>query len=181
MRKPANWTVVRVILPPCNKNVVVAAATEEMQVSQSVAKHLVQYGALPFRWSRDGFQFMLVTSRGKRRWIIPKGWPIPGLAPHECAAREALEEAGLIGFVQTEAIGAFRTRKRLRNGALADCLVQVYPLEVTARNDHWPEKDERETGWFNAAAAMELVSDVDLKNIIQAFAEFVQDGSRSTG
>ncbi|WP_153885555.1 NUDIX domain-containing protein [Microvirga tunisiensis] len=38
---------------------------------------------------------MLVTTRGRKRWIVPKGWPVPGLQPYESAAREAFEEAGL--------------------------------------------------------------------------------------
>jgi hypothetical protein len=40
------------------------------------AARRVQYGALPYRLTaRSRPQFMLVTSRETRRWIIPKGWP----------------------------------------------------------------------------------------------------------
>ena len=34
--------------------------------------------------------------------MIPKGWPVPGLEPHESAAREAFEEAGLVGSAASE-------------------------------------------------------------------------------
>jgi hypothetical protein len=48
----------------------------------SAAKR-VQYGALPYRLTaRSRPQFMLVTSRETRRWIIPKGWPKKGKSPH---------------------------------------------------------------------------------------------------
>jgi 8-oxo-dGTP pyrophosphatase MutT (NUDIX family) len=59
------------------------------------AARRVQYGALPYRLTaRSRPQFMLVTSRETRRWIIPKGWPKKGKLPHHSAAREAFEEAG---------------------------------------------------------------------------------------
>src|SRR5262249_33662947 len=46
---------------------------------------------------KDRAEFMLVTSRETRRWIIPKGWPKRGKSPYRSAAREAFEEAGVIG------------------------------------------------------------------------------------
>jgi 8-oxo-dGTP pyrophosphatase MutT (NUDIX family) len=50
----------------------------------------VQYGALPYRFGAEGeLELLLVTSRGRGRWIMPKGWPIKGLKPQEAAAREA--------------------------------------------------------------------------------------------
>ena len=53
-----------------------------------------QYGALPYRLRRGSrAQFMLITSRETRRWVIPKGWPRNGKSPQYSAAREAFEEA----------------------------------------------------------------------------------------
>jgi hypothetical protein len=57
----------------------------------------IQYGALPYREIKSGVQILLVTSRNTRRWIIPKGWPQSGTPPHRAAAREAFEEAGVVG------------------------------------------------------------------------------------
>ena len=57
----------------------------------------VQYAALPYRVNGGARpEIMLVTSRETRRWIIPKGWPMERRAPHAAAAREALEEAGVL-------------------------------------------------------------------------------------
>ena len=53
-----------------------------------------QYGALPVVVHDGEPMVMLVTSRGAGRWIIPKGRPEKGVAPHKLAAREAWEEAG---------------------------------------------------------------------------------------
>ena len=56
----------------------------------------IQYGALPYRFTDSGgVEILLVTSRSRRRWILPKGLPVDGLEPSEAAAREAFEEAGV--------------------------------------------------------------------------------------
>ena len=61
-----------------------------------------QFAALPYRrGSYGGLEILLITSRETQRWIVPKGWPSPGLAPHESAAREALEEAGIVGRISS--------------------------------------------------------------------------------
>ena len=56
---------------------------------------------------KSGVQILLVTSRGTRRWIIPKGWPQSGTPPHRAAAQEAFEEAGAVGKVSKKTIGAY--------------------------------------------------------------------------
>jgi hypothetical protein len=58
--------------------------------SKKPSARRVQYGVLPYRMSNGHrAEFMLVTSRETRRWIIPKGWPKKGKSPHRSAAREA--------------------------------------------------------------------------------------------
>jgi 8-oxo-dGTP pyrophosphatase MutT (NUDIX family) len=60
-----------------------------------------QCAALPIRFNGEGkMQVLLLTSRDTRRWVIPKGWPIPKLSPGATAAREAYEEAGLEGSIE---------------------------------------------------------------------------------
>ncbi|MBQ0822733.1 NUDIX hydrolase [Microvirga sp. HBU67558] len=133
-------------------------------------KSYQQFGALPFRWSDDGsLTVMLVTTRGRKRWMVPKGWPIPELEPHESAAREAFEEAGLVGSVDPRAIGSFRYRKRLGLGRQVPCTVEVFPLHVDHQAPHWPEKGERETRWMSIDNAAGFVSEPELKKILLAF------------
>jgi 8-oxo-dGTP pyrophosphatase MutT (NUDIX family) len=63
-----------------------------------------------------------VTSRETRRWIIPKGWPMKRMPPHTAAAREAFEEAGVLGQVRRRPLGSYSYRKRLKNGEAVVCL-----------------------------------------------------------
>ncbi|MFM6280510.1 MAG: NUDIX domain-containing protein, partial [Dolichospermum sp.] len=57
-------------------------------------------------------RIVLITTRDSGRWTIPKGNPIKGLALYEAAAREALEEGGLIGKVGKDALGVYDFWKR---------------------------------------------------------------------
>ena len=73
----------------------------------------VQSGALPWRLkSRKKPEVLLVTGRRSGRWMIPKGWPIPGKSLAFSAAREAFEEAGIEGKVDPQPIGTFRHVKQ---------------------------------------------------------------------
>jgi 8-oxo-dGTP pyrophosphatase MutT (NUDIX family) len=77
---------------------------------------------------------MLVTSRGTRRWIIPKGWPKIGLPLYKTAEEEAFEEAGLSGRVSKRQMGSYSYEKMLKDGRTTKCRVQVYALRVTRQH-----------------------------------------------
>jgi 8-oxo-dGTP pyrophosphatase MutT (NUDIX family) len=86
---------------------------------------------LPYRTIGDGLtapiEVLLVTSRGTGRWVIPKGNSGKGEAAHAAAAREAEEEAGVIGAICPAALGRYEYRKTLRSGAAVMVQVQVFP------------------------------------------------------
>ena len=109
---------------------------------------------------------MLVTSRGTGRWIIPKGWPMKRKAPYAAAAREALEEAGVVGQIGKESLGSFSHKKFLKEGQVVVCEVHVFPLEVTHQRKTWPEKGKREAQWFSPAEAAGTVHEPILSKII---------------
>jgi 8-oxo-dGTP pyrophosphatase MutT (NUDIX family) len=131
----------------------------------------LQYAALPYRRSTgQRAEFMLVTSRETRRWIIPKGWPKKGKSPHRSAAREAFEEAGMLGAVGRQPVGSFSYEKRLKNGGSVECEVRVFPLEVRRQRKEWPEKEERRVKWLSAPKAAAKVKDPVLGKIIRRVA-----------
>ena len=128
----------------------------------------IQYAALPYRRrGKSRTEVMLVTSRETGRWIIPKGWPKSRKAPYACAAREAREEAGVVGKVGRSSIGSYSYQKRLKRGKVVVCQVDVFPLEVKRLEKSWPEKGEREIQWFSPKAAAETVSEPVLSDIIR--------------
>jgi 8-oxo-dGTP pyrophosphatase MutT (NUDIX family) len=128
----------------------------------------VQYAALPYRLT-DGVEILLLTSRETGRWVLPKGWPMPGKSPSAAAKREALEEAGVVGRVGKRPIGQFHYDKRLANGALVTCKVLVYPLAVERQRKRWPERRQRTLGWFTPAEAARVVLEPELAILLNDF------------
>lgn len=133
----------------------------------------VQYAALPYRVRRDGeVQIRLITSRETRRWVIPKGWPIKGLTPPKTAARESYEEAGLVGVVSREPLGAYTYEKRLGTRSVL-CDVLVFPLKVKRLLQKWPERFQRYGFWFSIETAAAAVQEEDLSQLILSFGDIM--------
>ncbi len=130
---------------------------------------LYQYGALPYSVTeQEGIRILLVTTRGRRNWIIPKGWPIRNLTAPATAAREAYEEAGLIGaIVGDEPLGYFRYQKPRNTRRVTICEVSVYLFAVERQLRKWPEKSERETRWLVPEEAASLVAPLGLADILR--------------
>lgn len=138
------------------------------QVKGQIDEVRRQFGALPFR--RGEFvEVMLITSRDTRRWVIPKGWPMKGHRPHGTAAREAFQEAGIRGTIETVPIGSYLYVKRGLGGKSWPCTVLVFPLRVRVERDSWREKEERSRQWFSYIEAATAVEEPELRSLILAF------------
>ena len=130
-----------------------------------------QYGALCYRVKKKqpAVEILLITSRDTGRWVIPKGWPMDGKSASAAAAREAWEEAGVKGTVDSEPIGSYHYMKGLPHGLKVDCRVRVFPLAVDDLSKNFPEKDERRAEWVSCPEAANRVQEPGLKDLILAF------------
>jgi 8-oxo-dGTP pyrophosphatase MutT (NUDIX family) len=129
-----------------------------------------QYAALPWRTTAEGaVEVLMITSRESGRWVIPKGWPIKRFGPHQSAAQEAFEEAGVKGAVKDRALGVYHYDKRLRSGRAQHVRVFVFPLEVKEVVDDWPEKSQRERVWMAPADAGGRVHEPELAQLLKSF------------
>ena len=125
---------------------------------------------MPYRIENDGSaSVLLITSRETRRWVIPKGNLIKGLDPHQAAAREAFEEAGIEGLLCPTSLGSFAYDKRRVDGTTSAAMVEVFPLAVTNEAPTWKEQHQRLRQWFDLAEAAVAVDEPGLKTIITAF------------
>jgi 8-oxo-dGTP pyrophosphatase MutT (NUDIX family) len=134
-----------------------------------------QFAALPFRLDKSQLRVMLITTRRKCRWSIPKGSLIRNTTPHRTAALEAYEEAGLVGAVAKRALGNFKHRKRKDERKLT-MDVAVFPMRVHGQESWWPEKGQRKAIWVSAEKAARLVHKAQLRHLIVRFA--AQNGSK---
>ncbi|WP_159871455.1 DUF47 family protein [Novosphingobium sp. 9U] len=143
-----------------------------------------QIAALPYRTddSAEGIRVLLVTSRGTRRWVIPKGNAMNGVSAHAAAALEAEEEAGVTGWACPTPIGSYRYRKRRNNGSSLMVDVEVFPLAVQDELPDWKEAAERDRRWFTLAEAADNVNEPDLRDLIRSFAatQFRAAAARTT-
>ncbi len=124
---------------------------------------LQQYGALPWRVNRQGFlEVLLVTSRRRGRWTVPKGWLVKHCSGSQSAETEAYEEAGAIGRVNAAPIGSFRYSKQRDDGSAEPCNVTIFGLHVLGTLHNWPEMSERKRRWMSVSEACDVVGEPTL-------------------
>jgi 8-oxo-dGTP pyrophosphatase MutT (NUDIX family) len=119
-----------------------------------------QSGVLPIA----GEMVVLITARGSGRWIVPKGYIEKGMTPAESAAKEAWEEAGIVGSVLDEEIGAYSYRRP--SGIFS---VRVYPLEVESLLDEWEEMHVRQRRLVTPSEAIEMIDHKELKALVTGY------------
>ncbi|MEQ8602691.1 MAG: NUDIX domain-containing protein [Marivibrio sp.] len=126
-----------------------------------------QVAVLPYIDTPAGVQALLITSRRRGRWVLPKGWPQAGGGLSEAAAREAVEEAGLSGATAPRPVGAYRYAKRMKGGYRLTCTVSVYPLRVREHLLSFDEKGERRQRWMSLPEAARLADDRGLRRLLE--------------
>jgi 8-oxo-dGTP pyrophosphatase MutT (NUDIX family) len=125
-----------------------------------------QSGVIPFRFEEGELRLLLITSRRKKHWGIPKGIVESHLSARDSAAQEAFEEAGVRGKVSSGSVGRFEYKKW--GGT---CRVEVFLLEVDEVLDEWPEGFFRERRWLSAAEAARLVDWEGLRRLLLRVSE----------
>ena len=128
-----------------------------------------QFAALCFRVIKDKPEVLLITSRGTKRWIVPKGWPMSDKTPGNCALREAYEEAGVIGRVSERPLGIYPYYKLMDDGTEVPCAGLVFPVHVSALKAEYPEAAERRRKWFSVRKAAVRVDEPALAALIKGF------------
>lgn len=132
-----------------------------------------QIAVLPYRTLGAAvdapIEILLITSRQTRRWVIPKGGLMKGVPPHVAAAKEAEEEAGVLGAACPTPLGSYRYRKRRSSGASVWADVDVFPFSVTEELQTWDEQHQRERRWFPLTEAAGAVDEDDLRVLIRSF------------
>lgn len=115
-----------------------------------------QFGALPYA-IRDGqLVVLLITSRGRGKWIFPKGGLMEGMTPHQSAAHEAWEEAGVTGEIEPTPLGSYFLP--VTDERPEPIEVKMFPLLVTGQREDWQERYQRQRYWADLAEAQTLIT-----------------------
>lgn len=126
-----------------------------------MAKSFDQAAAVPIRGGLVG----MITSSNGRRWVVPKGQIDPGHTAREAASIEAWEEAGWLGFLESEPVGSYTYRKEGR-----DRSVLVFLMTVTDEKDDWPEAATRCREWLTVEEAVGRIGEPELRDIVRGLA-----------
>lgn len=130
-------------------------------------ERIAQVAAIPFRIVAGGeVEVMLVTSRGTRRFIVPKGWPMKGKSARQAALIEAREEAGVVGKALKTPAGSYCYWKRLST-SFVHVEVTAYLIEVTDEIEDWQESGARQRAWLRPADAALLIDEPELSTLIR--------------
>ena len=121
-----------------------------------------QVCAIPFRSVADQVEFCLITA-SSGRWLFPKGFVEPGETCAEAALKEAIEEAGLHGRVIGEPIGCYEFQKQRSPYTVIAML-----MEVLHCDEVWKESDVRKRRWAKAKEARGLITQPDLRQMLDA-------------
>lgn len=135
-------------------------------------KSFLQVATLPYVHIGGHLHIMLISRRNRENWIIPKGWPAKNLSFTQAAQREAMEEAGIEGLVQSTSIGEFSYQKRVRKSYFAPCRVIVYPLLVTKHALNWEEKRQRRILWCPLVKALTTVTESGLTKLLKKVSSY---------
>jgi 8-oxo-dGTP pyrophosphatase MutT (NUDIX family) len=132
-----------------------------------------QSGVIPYRLNKgeasgEQLEVLLITSRKRKRWLIPKGIIECSMRPQDSAAKEAYEEAGVTGCVSDVLIGTYTYNKW---GGI--CKVKVFPFKVTEVLEDWPEADIRDRQWVSIEEAANRMKEDSLKAILRKLPKIV--------
>src|SRR5262245_51562600 len=105
----------------------------------SMAKVVRQAAAIPIR----GGRICMVTTRGGKGLVVPKGRLERGRTAEQMALQEAWEEAGILGIVQGRPLGSYRYTK-----AGIQFKVETFLMEVITVVKSWPESHWRSRHWL---------------------------------
>lgn len=137
-----------------------------------------QSAVIPYRWRDGTLEVLLITSRGKGKWIIPKGSIESDLESHESAEKEALEEGGVKGDVSSVSLGCYR-----HGSSKKSPIVEVFLMRVNRELRSWPEDDERVRRWIPLDEAFQYVQENGLRSILDDAAAIISlsdDGAMAT-
>ena len=118
----------------------------------------LQVAAVCYRVGESGVEFLLVKTRGGKKWTFPKGDPERSLTHSQAAEREAWEEAGVRGTIERRHFHLYLHAKGVfwKPSGVREFVVKAFLLE--AREFDYTHEVARNPTWFSAEEARTILA-----------------------
>ncbi|KAJ0908900.1 putative NUDIX hydrolase domain-containing protein [Helianthus annuus] len=154
-------------------------------------RHLQRYdnnlrlvsGCIPYRLDKtkdqNRIEVLMVSSPNRDDMVFPKGGWESDETVEEAACREALEEAGVRGILDGNALGVWEFRSKSKQEACSEeggCKGYMFALQVTEELETWPEKNNRNRKWVVIEEAFVLCRYEWMRNALNEFVKVIEKG-----
>ena len=134
-----------------------ARTGRDLQKYDDCSGHRLVAGCIPIRHvQRNGAKhveiLLISSSKSSNLLVLPKGgWEVDETL-EAAAARETMEEAGVVGDLEGPKRGPYTFSSR-NSGP---CKAYMYIMKVKEELSEWPEKQKRKRSWYSIDEAVRL-------------------------
>lgn len=118
----------------------------------------LQVAAVCYRRRGPSVEFLLVNTNGGGKWTFPKGDPEVSLSHGQAAEREAWEEAGVRGSIESRHFCLYIHSKGVfwKPPGIREYVIKAFLLEVESSDE--PHEPTRNPTWFNPEEARKILA-----------------------
>jgi len=118
----------------------------------------LQVAAVCYRRQGGSIEFLLVNTNGGGKWTFPKGGPEQTLSHSQAAEREAWEEAGVRGTIDSRHFHVYIHSKGVfwRPPGVQEYVIKAFLLEV--KQALKPQEAMRNPTWFSPDEARKILA-----------------------
>ncbi|KAL6634462.1 hypothetical protein ACP70R_027133 [Stipagrostis hirtigluma subsp. patula] len=104
-------------------------------------------------------EVLMISTPNRTDMVFPKGGWEDDEDVYQAAAREAMEEAGVKGIINSSALGhwVFKSKSSEKSSSpRGACKGYIFAMEVTEELESWPEQSTHDRRWVSPAEAYQL-------------------------
>jgi len=118
----------------------------------------LQVAAVCYRRRGPSIEFLLVNTNGGKKWTFPKGDPELSLSHGQAAAREAWEEAGVVGSIESRHFCLYLHSKGVfwKPPGVREFVIKAFLLEV--ERVEAPQEISRNPTWFSPEETKKILA-----------------------
>ena len=118
----------------------------------------LKVSAICYRRTGPEVELLLVNTNGGGKWTFPKGDPCGSMSHSRAAEREAWEEAGVRGHIESEHFHLYLYSKGVfwKPPGVREFVVKAFLFEVA--QEGLPAEAKRNPTWFTADAARKMLT-----------------------